>query len=172
MPSIRACEIPDGSLLSAYQRGGSYADCFVTDVGKPVSHAQYVEAFYTTGLFKIERLILMALLRPSSDQEARDLAVGSGESFAAWRVEGRREDQILLAAGRTRSWLMTAAIPGQGSAATRLYFGSAVVPTKNARTGRVELGTVFRALLGFHKGYSRALLFAARSKIEGGELDR
>jgi hypothetical protein len=167
VPSIRSCDIPEGSLLRDYQLGGSYADCFVTDICKPVSHAQYVEAFYTTALFKAERLILTAISRPSSDQEARELAVGSRESFAAWRVEERSQDQLLLAAGHTRSWLMTAALPGHGSAATRLYFGSAVVPTKNARTGRVELGTVFRALLGFHKGYARALLFAARSKLEG-----
>lgn len=161
------CAIPDGSLLSAYQRGGSYADCYVTDVGGSVSHEQYVEAFYTTGLFKLERLILAALSRPSSDQDARDLATGSRDSFAAWRVEGRSKNQLLLAAGRTRSWLMTAAIAGPGRAGTRLYFGSAIVPVKNSGTGRDELGAGFRALLGFHKAYSRALLFAARSKLEG-----
>jgi hypothetical protein len=50
--SIAECRIPDGSLLNAYQGGGGHADCFVTEVAKPVSHEQYVEAFYTTSLFR------------------------------------------------------------------------------------------------------------------------
>ena len=51
--------------------------------------------------------------------------------------------------------------------ATRLYFGSAVVPVKNAKTGRSTLEPGFRALLGFHKMYSKALLSAAKSRLNG-----
>ena len=51
-------------------------------------------------------------------------------------------------------------------AGTRLYFGSAVVPTRDRATGEARMGTVFRALLGFHKLYSVILLSAARSRIE------
>ena len=44
---------------------------------------------------------------------------------------------------------------------TRLYFGSAVVPVANKSTGKGKMGFAFKALLGFHKLYSRALLHAA-----------
>lgn len=135
-----------------------------------VSHAAFVEAFYTTALFKLERAILAAFAaRSSTDAEARRLGEGRVESFAAWRVEGRAPDQLLLAdfAGRTRSWLMVAPVEGANQG-TRLYFGSAVVPRVDRRTGERTMGGAFRALLGFHRLYSRQLLKAARSRILAG----
>ena len=57
---------------------------------------------------------------------------------------------------------MRAAAPHGG---TRLYFGSAVVPVDDARTGRRRIGTVFVLLLGFHRVYSRVLLWAARARL-------
>jgi hypothetical protein len=69
--------------------------------------------------------------------------------------------------GRTRSWLMVvAAADSHGHEGTYLYFGSAVVPVLSARSGKRTLGLVFRLLLGFHKLYSRALLFAAKSRLK------
>jgi hypothetical protein len=169
MPSVRRCGLPDDALLRKYLYAGAYADCYVTEVAKPVSHAEYVEAFYTTTVFKAERLLLKWFVsRPSSDMEAGRLASGSLDSFAAWRVESREPDQLLLAdfTGRTRSWLMVAAVEnGSASPSTRLYFGSAVVPVANARSGKTGLGFKFRALLGFHKLYSRMLLLASSKMI-------
>jgi hypothetical protein len=168
--SITSCPIPESALLKSYLRDGAYADCYVTEIAKPVSHAQYVEAFYTTAVFKVERLILKWwVARPSTDAQARELAAGTADSFAAWDVEDRSENQVLLSdlSGRTRSWLMVAPCMGEGGPCTRLYFGSAVVPRRNAKTGRLALGFEFRALLGFHKLYSRVLLSAARSRLEG-----
>ena len=167
--SIRSCTLPENALLRKYLHGGAYADCYVTEVAKRVSHAEYVEAFYTTAVFKVERLLLKWLVsRPSTDREARQLADGSLGSFAAWKVEGRDLDQLLLCdfTGRTRSWLMiVAGDSGGASPGTRLYFGSAVVPFVNARTGKAALGFTFRSLLGFHKLYSRVLLLAARIRL-------
>lgn len=159
--TVSACRVPEGSLLGAYLRSGGYADCYVLEVSRAVSHAEYVEAFYTTWLFKAERLILTWLIsRPSSDREARELALGGRDSFAAWRLEGRREAELLVAAGRTRSWLM--ASPGQG--VTRLYLGTAVIPISSGKhSGR--LGAGYETLLGFHKLYSRALLHAAGARL-------
>ncbi len=134
-------------------------------MAKPVTHAEYVEAFYTTAVFKAERLLLKWFAsRPSTDSQAGDLARGSLDAFAAWTVEGRSPGQLLLAdvTGRTRSWLMTAS---NADGSTRLYFGSAVVPATHARTGRKGLGLLFRSLLGFHKLYSRILLFASSKMI-------
>lgn len=157
MPLIRPCELPADALLQAYRRRGAWTDCFVTEVARPITHAAFVEAFYTTALFKVERHLLgWFAAKPSTDAEARALAHGVRNAFAAWRVEDRRADQLLLrdVLGRTRSWLM--ATPN-GPGATRLYFGSAIAH------GRLDF--VFRALLGFHNVYSRALLKAASTRL-------
>lgn len=166
--SIAISEIPRASFLDAHRQNGAYADCYATDIAKLVSQAQYVEAFYTTGLFKLERLILRIVLsRPSTDEEAKALALGERDSFAAWRVESRSKDELLLASGRTRSWLMAVPSSAGQDSATRLYFGSAIVPVKNTATGQGSLGFAFHSLLGFHRLYSRALLHAARSRLQG-----
>ena len=170
MPSIHRSEFPPGALLKKYQGGGAYADCYVTQTARHVSHAEYVEAFYTAPLFKLERLLLAWLVsKPSTDAQASQLASGTHDSFAAWSVEERREDQLLMCdfQGRTRSWLMVAPVEGESSEGTRLYFGSAVVPARAARAGARTpgLGLSFRLLLGFHKLYSRALLFSAKSRL-------
>lgn len=166
MPTVQRCELPASALLRNYHDGESYADCYVTEVAGAITHRAYVEAFYTTRLFKLERALLRWLAaQPSSDSEAAELAEGRRGSFAAWRVEGREADQLLLAdvTGRTRSWLMVS--PAPDGTRTRLYFGSAVVARMDAATGRRSLGVVFSALLGFHKLYSRLLLGAARSRL-------
>lgn len=160
--------MPAGALLTRYLEGGAYADCYVTEIARTVTHAQYVEAFYTTAVFKAERLILRwGVSRPSTDDEARQLAVGERDSFAAWTVEDRTADQLLLGdfAGRTKSWLMVAALPAGGKSGTRLYFGSAVVPARKTSGSRGRLGFVFTALLGFHKLYSRILLKSAAARL-------
>ena len=162
MPSIDPSPLPAGALLDTYVLAGAYTDCFTTELSRLVSHAQFVEAFYTTAVFKLERWLLGTFMaRPSTDKQAQELASGSSGVFAAWSVEKRAPNQVLLAAGRTRSWLMTAPLPGEASGSTRLYFGSAVVP----RRGTAKLGWQFTALLGFHKLYSRVLLWAAQSRL-------
>jgi hypothetical protein len=168
MSAIRPCDLPAGSLLSRYSGSGAYADCYVTEIAGTVSHAEFVEAFYTSAVFKLERLVLRLLVsRPSTDAQARQLAQGELSSFAAWSVEGRAPNQLLLCdfAGRTRSWLMVSAAGSGESANTRLFFGSAVVPVRSKTTGQRSLGFAFRALLGFHTLYSRVLLGAARSRL-------
>jgi hypothetical protein len=115
-------------------------------------------------VFKVERLLLAWFVaRPATDQQAEALATGRLDAFAAWTVEDRSDNQLLLCdfQNRTRSWLMTAPIDVDGSPGTRLYFGSAVVPSVNKKTGVTSMGWMFRALLGFHKLYSRTLLRAA-----------
>ena len=129
MPVIRSCELPSDALLTRYLASGAYADCYATEVARPVSHAEFVEAFYTTAVFKLERLILRVFAsRPSTDVEAGQLARGDLASFAAWSVEARSPNQLLLAdyTGRTRSWLMVAIAPDnpQSSSAP----GSSSVP--------------------------------------------
>jgi hypothetical protein len=134
-----------------------------------VSHAQYVNAFYTTFAFRLERSILKwAVAKPSTDSEVVQLAMGALENFAAWHVEKRCHNQLLLCdfQGRTRSWLMVAPLGADAGHGTRLYFGSAVVGRKHSKTGKSAMGFGFRVLLGFHKLYSMVLLGSARRRLE------
>ena len=168
MPSIHPCELPVDALLQKYRQGGAYVDCYVTEVDRPISQAAYVEAFYTSAVFKVERqLLAWFVARPSTDAQAKELASGQRSAFSAWTVEGQSARQLLLCdfQGRTRSWLMSAPVDVNGSPGTRLYFGSAVVPLRDRRTGQAMMGFVFRALLGFHKLYSRVLLRAAVARL-------
>ncbi len=168
MSPIRRCDLPADALLQRHAGAGGHADCYAVDVAGRVSHAAFVEAFYTTWVFKLERWILRWFAsRPSTDAQARQLADGTRDSFAAWSVEARAADQLLLAdfTGRTKSWLMVAAAGSAASPGTRLYFGSAVVPVRSRRAGWTRMGWVFRALLGFHQLYSRVLLGAARARL-------
>jgi hypothetical protein len=156
MPNVQATLPPAGSLLQHYSASGAYTDCYAATVEGDVSLAAFMAAFYTTPVFKLERWLLARCLHlPSTDQEAQLLAQGSRTHFSAWTVECRESHQALLAAGRTRSWLMVASGPA-GTKTTTLFFGSAIVPYERGR-----LGWQFHALLRFHKAYSRILLAAA-----------
>ena len=160
--------MPGDALLAQYTRSGAYTDCYSIAVPGHVAHAEYVEAFYTSRVFKLERLILKWLVsKPSTDAEARELAAGARERFAAWAVEGRLANQLLMCdyLSRTRSWLMVAACGSDAAPATRLFFGSAIVPVVDKATGQLALGSPFQALLGFHKLYSRVLLRSARHRL-------
>ena len=144
--------LPSNALLQKYAKAGVYTDCFSTEVPANHSLAEFVEAFYTTWLFKLERFILkVAVSRPSTDEQVRELTAGTLDAFAAWTVEERDEHQLLMCDFRehTRSWFMVA--PG------KLYFGSAVVP--------IERPT-YKWLIGLHRLYSRVLLSTARSRLQ------
>ena len=161
---IDACPLPAESKLGKYAAAGAYTDCYATLVTGQVSHAEFVEAFYTTSVFRLERLILRVFVaRPSTDREAAELARGGRPAFAAWTVEERATNQLLLCdfLGRTRSWLM---VTPEGSG-TRLWFGSAVVPVRDPATGGLRMGGRFSALMGFHQVYSRVLLWSAARRV-------
>ncbi len=162
MSSTQPVALPDHSLLKKYGQDGGYADCYVTRFPGSVSQANYVEAFYTSGLFRIERTMLGVFAgRPATDQDAVALATGNSSVFSAWNVEARTLEQLLLRdyTGHTRSWLMATASPDGKH--TDLYFGSAVIARISSGSSRPRMGFVFHALLGFHRVYSRLLLRAA-----------
>jgi len=139
--SIAKCPLPPDALLRAYVRDGAYTDCYVTDIPRRVSHAHYVEAFYTTAVFRLERLLLAWFVaKPSTDAQARQLADGAIDAFAAWQVEGRSTNQLLLCdyAGSTRSWLMTAP-HGADEATTRLSrIGGGAAAAQSGRPGHTR----------------------------------
>ena len=169
MFSIKACPVPDHALLRKYVQTDTYTDCYRTEAPRGVTLAEFVRAFYTTWIFRLERTILnWAVAKPSSDDQASRLADGSIDHFAAWQVEHRSENQLLLTdfQGRTRSWFMTLPADAENNAQTILYFGSAVTPVPAPKTGEMTLGVGYRTLLEFHKIYSRVLLHSARSRLE------
>lgn len=169
MHEVRSVNLPPDALLATYRARQAYTDCFVVELQHTVSLAEYVEAFYTTPLFKLERTLLAVFARkPANDEQARQLGQGAVSRFSAWSVEARDADQILLCdfMGSTRSWLMCAPAGDATHPATRLYFGSAVVPRRgSAEAGQTAFGLGFRALQGFHLVYSRALLRAAHARL-------
>jgi hypothetical protein len=170
MLSIEKCIVPGNAMLANYSMEGTYTDCYVTEIPGRISLAEFIFAFYTTFIFKLERFILKWMVsKPSVNTQARQLADGDIEKFAAWHVEHRSENEILMCdfRGRTRSWLMVTPLSTVSGTRTRLYFGSAVVPIRSSKTGALSLGFGFEALLGFHKVYSVLLLHFAKTRIKG-----
>jgi hypothetical protein len=165
MATVRRSALPRGALIGHYRDDGAYTDCYVLDVAGTVSQQAYVHAFYTSWLFKIERLIIaVAVRRPSTDAEAVAIAAGDTDRFSAWTVEARAADQLVMCdyQNRTRSWLMTVPLPNNG---TRLYFGTAVAPQRPNGDSDRAFGIAFRLMLWFHKLYSHALLRAASRRV-------
>jgi hypothetical protein len=132
-----------------------------------VSLADFVFAFYTSPVFRIERWMLRTFIgAPSSDKGARALADGSAASFAAWYVGDRTATQLLMCDRfeRTRSWFRVLALDSGG---TLLQFGSAVAAAaRDKGTGAATRGSGFRLLLEFHVLYSQLLLNAARNSLK------
>lgn len=166
--------LAEDTLLARYNPDANprlavgYADCFNLEIDREISFDEYVLAFYTSRIFKLERWLLGVLLRATAtDDDARQLASGAAQAYSFWTVEARQANQLLMCdkSGSTRSWLMTS--NAADTDATMLHFGSAVIAKKNRR-GEMSLGPVFHALLWFHKGYSKVLLKSAARRLARG----
>jgi hypothetical protein len=162
--------VPEDALLRTFRGGahperwGRYADCFAVSVDRDVTLAQFVFAFYTSPLFRIERGLLRLLINaPSSRADARAIADGTSDKFAAWYVGQRTEMQLLMCDRyeRTRSWFRVE--PERGG--TRLRFGSAVAAKRGEKTDVPRRPAAFSLLLSFHVLYSQALLRAAAANL-------
>lgn len=169
--SITREPVPNDALLMTYrgavhpERWGSYADCFSVKVDRSVRLAEFVFAFYTSPLIRIERFLLRLLINaPSSRADALAVAEGRADRFAAWYVGQRTATQLLMCDRyeQTRSWFRVEALNDGG---TCLRFGSAVAARRDPRSGALTRGPGFGLLLGFHVAYSRALLHAARVNL-------
>lgn len=161
----RNAPLPPASLLARLAHDhDAFADAYALPFPRTVTLAEFVEAFYTTRLFKVERALLSLFGKPSSDAMARAVARGEGRRLAIWTVEARESDELLMHedSGATRSWFWVEPAGGGG---TTLWFGSAVLPRRHAAGGEPRFGGLFHALLGFHRWYSRALLAAAARRL-------
>ena len=170
MFSVTRESVPDDSLLRTYrgsvmpEQWGAYADCFAVKTAGEVALREFVFAFYTSRVFRLEGLILRILLGVSAGRsDALALADGASDKFAAWYVGQRTATQLLMCDRyeRTRSWFCAAPDPDGG---TRLLFGSAVA-AKRDKTGSPSLGRRFNFLLRFHLVYSQVLLRAAERNL-------
>ena len=159
---IKLDSLPELFLLVKYEEK-HYTDCFCIEIEKKLSFQEYVEAFYTTPLFKVERFILRFIGKPSSDLIAKQLAQDQTNKFAAWTVEQRTENQLLLCdfMQKTRSCLMTESKNGK----TKLYFGSAVIFELSKKNNTLKEPLGFSLLSWFHLIYSKALLRAAFKRL-------
>jgi len=169
LSSVIQEELPDDALLKTFRGGlhperwGRYGDCFSLRVPRPVSLADFVFAFYTSPVFRVERLLLGLLAHsPSSDADARAVADGSATRFAAWYVAARSATQLLMSDRfeRTRSWFRVTILP-EGAL---LQFGSAVA-SRRGPDGSFTMGGGFHLLLQFHLQYSRILLRGAGKQL-------
>lgn len=160
----REIAVPGDSLLHRYAANPEdFTDCFEVMHPLAVDFETYVAAFYTTWLFRMERFGLsIALRRRIRDADAVALAGGRVDRFAVWEVEDRTEGQLLLrdTSGHTRSYLALVAKEG---GVTRLIFGSAVVAGPDG-----TLPVLARALMPFHRLYSKLLLRTAERKLRRG----
>jgi len=159
-------DLPEKALLARYAKELHYTDCFSADVGTAVTLEQLVYAFYTGSVFRLERLVLKWLAsKPSTDEAASQVAAGTRDDFAAWGVEDRAENQLLMTdfRGQTRSWFMVEPVDGDH---TRLFFGSAVIARRQAGEHAGKPGLTYRVLLRMHKVYSRVLLAAAARSVQ------
>jgi hypothetical protein len=170
MFSVSRETIPEDALLKTYRGGvkperwGTYADCFAVMVDHKVELDDFILAFYTSWVFKIEGFLLHALLGMSaSEADARALAGGTAGGFSAWYVGQRTPTELLMCDRyeRTRSWLCVTPKSGGG---TCLLFGSAVA-AKRGETAAPGMGGGFHVLLRFHILYSQILLHAAKRNL-------
>lgn len=165
MSQITASALPPRAFLARFEtQPNVHTDCFQTSLARDVSLEEYVNAFFNTWLFRIERLILkLTIGKPSTDADIARLANGSADHMAAWRVLERGDNQLLLEVPDTavRTWLMRQVDGDQ----THLYFGSALLALRKDKEGNPTIGPVFRGLMGFHKFYARALLFCAKRAL-------
>ena len=152
-------ELPDETLLGRYAEPPHYTDAFSASVAGRVPLERWVRSFYTTPLFRCERLVLAAVRLGSTDTELDAMLEGRASRFAAWTVEDRRADELLMCDvnGRTRSWFKVGANTDD---TTRVWFGSAVLASDDA------LPFGYRLLLPAHRVYSRRLLAAAVRRLE------
>jgi len=167
MLSIEKCAVLPDSLVAPYSENG-YADSYSAEISGRISLEDFVFGFYTTTLFKLERFILTwTVQKPSNDKQAKELTEGKTNKFAAWTVENRRENELLMCdmLGRTRSWFMVNQTGTNENPKTQLYFGTGISPTIKGKAEKSSFGVFFKALLPFHQMYSVLLLYSAKMKL-------
>lgn len=167
---VRRAAVPEGTILhssrplSGPARDETHLDCFVADIDGAWSLEQFVGVFYRTWLFRAERFVLKHVMRlPSTDSDLESLLDGNQEKFAAWSIERRTANELLMCdiASKTKSWFMVTQTGDSAKQRTLVHFGTVVVATPDRRSGEPKLGTLFRLFMPLHLLYARSLLLVA-----------
>ena len=141
--SIVQCPLAEDALLRTYlgeihpERWAGQGDCFCATVPASVPLSEFVFAFYTSPVFRIERGILAIILGArSTETQARAVADGSRDSFAVWRMGARTGTQLVMCDryGKTRSWFRV--VPAE-TGGTLLQFGSCLLYTSRGITAPI-----------------------------------
>jgi len=164
---IEKCTVMPNSLLASYAENG-YADSYCTELPGHISMEDYVFSFYTTALFKLERFILTwTVLKSSTDLQAKELINGKTDKFAAWTIEARKDNELLMCdmLKQTRSWFMVNHTGTSDAPRTQLYFGTGIALTTRGKIVKTSIGLFFILMLPFHKLYSVFLLLFAKLSL-------
>lgn len=102
MTKVQQIAVPADSLLAQFapspgSSAANYRDCFVREVREDVAFEEFVTRFYSSWAFTPERIALSLIDRGASTEDARKLAYGEADSFAAWNVVERRSANGLVA---------------------------------------------------------------------------
>lgn len=161
--TVSEVELPKATLIANQAELGFFTDCFCTEIFGQFELSDYITAFYTSPIFRIERFLLrLAPKGRSTDQDVAALAAGQAKQLAIWTEEFRRSDEVLMNAGKTKSWLHLKSTD-QGST---LYFGTVVLPEKPKNADESpRMGKGFELFMGLHRLYSRVLLRSAARNL-------
>ncbi|MCP5076193.1 MAG: hypothetical protein GY947_23225 [Rhodobacteraceae bacterium] len=153
---VRSCDLSYDSLLRQ-ATAGAYWDCYTCRVDIVASLEAFVLAFYSSRAFWPERALLSAAGLVCRLEQAAEMVQGTADQYAAWTVEARNRDEMLMrdVRGVTRSYFSVREL----ERGTELRFGSGV------GTGEKEMSRVMKLLQPFHRWYSRVLLTAARERL-------
>ena len=159
MTRITAPPLPPQSLLARIRGPECYRDAFRASVAGEVSLGELVTAFFSSRAFLAERMALHLIGRGADHADIAALAAGRTERFAAWQMEAREENELLMHdfLDQTCCWLAVShgaggPLPEPRPGTTDIWFGTAV---------REFEGPIVSRLRGAHRWYARKLLGAA-----------
>lgn len=164
MTQVSAPELPPESLLARLRGPECYRDAFRASLPGEVSLGELVTAFFSSRVFLTERMALHLIGRGAGQAEIAALAAGETQRFAAWEMEAREENQLLMHdfLDQTCCWLAVSTrgpdgalcgpLPVPEVGRTFIWFGTGV---------REVGGPIMRHLQGAHRFYARQLLAGA-----------
>ena len=168
MTRIAALPPPETSLLAQRRGEDWYRDAFRACVPGHVTLGTFVTEFFAGPAFLPERMALHLIGRGAGAAEIAALAEGTATRFAAWEMEAREADQLLMHdfLDRTCCWL---AVSHEGDASDLgaphnagereqrfLWFGTGL---------RNPGGPFARWLKQPHRAYARWLLAGAARRL-------
>ncbi|KAF0852244.1 putative mitochondrial protein [Andalucia godoyi] len=162
-----------------------YTDCFELKLSRPFPASQanfnrYLMHFYTSPLFKIERMALHVAGHPSSDESIRGLSWTPNDTIALFLLSSNRrssngshfEAELSFNFSKYEGFSYHA-FRVQNGVADSVMFGTAMWDASSTRSYQCALtGAASRPLsIALHRMYSRSLLSAATTRFESAPVN-